>query len=199
MDDYLLWRRRGLWSAPLYSWSLSQPFFAVFCNNISAYTLVSKNFSCHPELRVPRSEDFLSRTIRPKRKRVFSLRLSIWVLTLVLFRFSLMGSERHPWSPAILRHTFGPVDPPISCLVSFIGTDKIYRLLSTCNKAAASTAARDQDWKLAGKSGQSFSSVCFPGIFILLLLHAADMISDLIPETEMNKCPQKFKTIYLLS
>ena len=45
-------------------------------------------------------------------------------------------------------------DPPISCLVSFIGTDKIYRLLSTCNKAAAIAAVGDQDWKLAGKSGQ---------------------------------------------
>ena len=55
---------------------------------------------------------------------------------------------------AILRHTFGLLDPPISCLVSFIGTDKIYRLLSTCNKAAAIAAVGDQDWKLAGKSGQ---------------------------------------------
>ena len=34
------------------------------------------------------------------------------------------------------------VDPPISCLVSFIGTDKIYRLLSTCNKPALAFAAK---------------------------------------------------------
>ena len=82
----------------------------------------------------------------------------LYILDMFWYQFvSLMGSERHPWSPAILRHTFGLLDPPISCLVSFIGTDKIYRLLSTCNKAAASTAARDQDWKLAGKSGQSFT------------------------------------------
>ena len=47
-----------------------------------------------------------------------------------------------------------PARSPHFPLVSFIGTDKIYRLLSTCNKAATAAAVGDQDWKLAGKSGQ---------------------------------------------
>ena len=51
-----------------------------------------------------------------------------------------------------------PARSPHFPLVSFIGTDKIYRLLSTCNKAAAIAAVGDQDWKLAGKSGQLASA-----------------------------------------
>ena len=70
-----------------------------------------------------------------------------------------MGVER-PLD--LLRNTstyIWPARSPISCLVSFIGTDKIYRLLSTCNKAATAAAVGDQDWKLAGKSGQQ-QSLC---------------------------------------
>ena len=91
-----------------------------------------------------------------------------------------MGAERPliSWRNTSLRHTFGLLDPPISCLVSFIGTDKIYRLLSTCNKAATATATGDQDWKLAGKSGQL--ALCFQLQSSLLLFAPLPILSWLL-------------------